>query len=72
MTSSPQSKTVVGWGLNWKLKVSRFLVVDVVWMIGTKMVDVFEGAVRYTVGWVKMVTLLCVVACFNNMKIVCY
>ena len=36
------------------------------------MVYVFEGAVRYSVGWVKMVTLLCVVACFNNMKIVCY
>ena len=62
---------MVGWVLNWKLKVSRFLVVDVVCMIGTKMVDVFEGAVRYPVGCVKMVTLLCVVACFNNMKIVC-
>ena len=35
------------------------------------MVHVCEGAVRYPVDWVKMVTLLCVVACFNNMKIVC-
>ena len=35
------------------------------------MVHVCEGAVRYPIGWVKMVTLLCVVACFNNMKIVC-
>ena len=25
-------------------------------MIGTKMVHVCEGAVRYSVGWVKMVT----------------
>ena len=24
MTGFTQSKTVVGWGLNWKLKVSRF------------------------------------------------
>ena len=24
MTGITQSKTVVGWGLNWKLKVSRF------------------------------------------------
>ena len=24
MTDSTQSKTVVGWGLNWKLKVSKF------------------------------------------------
>ena len=24
MTSFTQSKTMVGWGLNWKLKVSRF------------------------------------------------
>ena len=35
------------------------------------MVHDCEGAVSYPVGWVKMVTLLCVVACFNNMKIVC-
>ena len=35
------------------------------------MVHDCEGAVRYSVGWVKMVTLLCVVAFFNNMKIVC-
>ena len=35
------------------------------------MVHDCEGAMRYPVGWVKMVTLLCVVACFNNMKIVC-
>ena len=28
-------------------------------MIGTKMVHVCEGVVRYPVGWVKMVTLLC-------------
>ena len=35
------------------------------------MVHVCEGVVRYPVGWVKMVTLLCVVACLNNMKIVC-
>ena len=34
---------------------------DVVWMIGTKLVHDCEGAVRYPVGWVKMVTLLCVV-----------
>ena len=27
-------------------------------MIGTKMVHVCEGAVRYAVRWVKMVTLL--------------
>ena len=25
MTGFTQSETVVGWGLNWKLKVSRFL-----------------------------------------------
>ena len=36
------------------------------------MVHDCEGDVSYPVGWVKMVTLLCVVACFNNMKIVCY
>ena len=24
MTGSTQSKTMVGWGLNWELKVSRF------------------------------------------------
>ena len=24
MTGFTQSKTMVGWGLNWKLKVSRF------------------------------------------------
>ena len=48
------------------------MVVDVVWMIGTKMVHDCEGAMRYPVGWVKMATLLCVVACFNNMKIVCF
>ena len=24
MTGFTQSKTAVGWGLNWKLKVSRF------------------------------------------------
>ena len=35
------------------------------------MFHVCEGAVRYPVGWVKMVTLLFVVACFNNMTIVC-
>ena len=35
------------------------------------MIHVCEGVVRYLVGWVKMMTLLCVVACFNNMKIVC-
>ena len=29
-------------------------------MIGAKMVNFFEGAVRHPVGWVKMVTLLCV------------
>ena len=34
---------------------------DVVWMIGTKLVHDYEGAVRYPVGWVKMVTLLSVV-----------
>ena len=28
-------------------------------MIGTKMVLVCEGAMRYSVGWVKMMTLLC-------------
>ena len=28
-------------------------------MIGTKMVHICEGAVRYPVEWVKMVTLLC-------------
>ena len=47
------------------------MIVDVVWMIGTKMVHDCEGVARYPVGWVKMVTLLCVVPCFNNMKIVC-
>ena len=30
-------------------------------MIGTKLVHDCEGVVRYPVGWVKMVTLLCVV-----------
>ena len=35
------------------------------------MVYVCEGVVRYSIGWVKMETLLCVVACFNNMKIMC-
>ena len=35
------------------------------------MVHDCEGAVTYPVGWVKMVTLLWLVACFNNMKIVC-
>ena len=29
-------------------------------MIGTKMVHVCEGAMKYPVGCVKMVTLLCV------------
>ena len=36
-----------------------FLVIEVVWKIGTKMVHVCEGAVRYPVGWIKMVTLSC-------------
>ena len=57
MTGFTQSKTVAGWGLNRKLKVSRFSGCYVVWMIGTKMFHVCEGAVRYSVGWVKMVTL---------------
>ena len=30
-------------------------------MIGTKLVHDCEGVMRYPVGWVKMVTLLCVV-----------
>ena len=47
MTSFTQSKIVVGWGLNW------FLLFDFVWMIGTKLVHVYEGAVRYPIGWVK-------------------
>ena len=35
------------------------------------MVHNCEGAMWYPVGLVKMVTFLCVVARFNNMKIVC-
>ena len=51
MTGFTQSKIVVGWGL--KLETKSFLVFglfDVVWMIGTKLVHVCEGAVRYLFG----------------------
>ena len=41
---------------------------DVVWMIGTKLVHICEGAVRYSIGWSKIVTWLCVIACMNNMQ----
>ena len=44
----------MGWGLILKLKVSWFCCLfDVVWTFGTKLVHVFEGTVRYLVGWVK-------------------
>ena len=36
-------------------------------MIGTNMVHVCEGAVRYPVEWSQVETLLCVMACLNNM-----
>ena len=49
MTGFTQSKIVVGWGLNWKLKVSRFSGCSV-WMIGIKLVHVCEGVMRYPVG----------------------
>ena len=31
---------------------------DVVWMIGTKLVHVYEGVVRYPVAWVKYCDLV--------------
>ena len=54
MTGFTQSKTVVSWGLNWKLKVFRFCgVFHDVRMFGTKLVHVCEGAVWYPVGRVQ-------------------
>ena len=54
MTGFTQSKTVVSWRLNLKLKVSMFHdLFNVVWMFGTKLVHVCEGTVRYPVGWVQ-------------------
>ena len=54
MTGFTQSKTVVSWGLNLKLKVSMFHdLFNVVWMFRTKLVHVCEGTVRYPVGWVQ-------------------
>ena len=41
--------------------------VVVIIMVGTKMVHVCEGAVRYPVEWSKFETLLCVMACLNSM-----
>ena len=47
-----QSETVVGWGLILKLKVSRFYgLFNGLWMIGTKLVHVCEGTMRYPIGW---------------------
>ena len=37
-------------------------------MIGTKLGHDCEGPMRYPVGWSKIVTLLCVIACMNNMQ----
>ena len=43
---------------------------DVMKKIGTKMVHVCEGAVRYPVEWSQVETQLCVMACLNNMQCV--
>ena len=54
MIGFTQSKTVVSWGLNWKLKVSWFYgVFHDVWMFGTKLVHVCEGTVTYPFAWVQ-------------------
>ena len=37
-------------------------------MIGTKVVHVCEGAVRYPLDGSKIVTWLCVIACMNNVQ----
>ena len=41
---------------------------DVVWMIGTKLVHVCEGAVRYPIGWVQDCDLVVCYCCMNNMQ----
>ena len=47
-----------------------FCNIMIIWMCGTKLVQVCEGTVRYLVGWSKIVTLLCVMALMNNMQCV--
>ena len=44
----------MGWGFDPETKSFQVCgLFDVVWMFGTKLVHVFEGTVRYPVGWVQ-------------------
>ena len=61
---------MVGWGLNWKLKVSRFY--GCLMLYGWLEPNWFMIRGREVPDWMGQDgDLIVCVACFNNMKIVC-